>query len=213
MSTINDTKHKLTDKEIVTSADSDDTIFVNIDGAVKQIAIKDALQVEGGIAERVTAVESEVDELNSNLGTKMRKDEPVFAGRMHSTSFTNGNSQVIHTGEDNKMYVGNGTVELFLEGSGKSIGLNDLSTRINALTDQGDQYYITRMYINSNGGLTIELKDGTSRGVNINKLIETFVTENGDAYQITMIYVTVDGKLEVWTKDGSKYQIPMTKIR
>lgn len=67
MPSINDTKHKLTDKEIVTSADSDDTIFVNIDGAVKQIAIKDALQVEGGIADRVTAVESDVDELNSNL--------------------------------------------------------------------------------------------------------------------------------------------------
>lgn len=67
MPAINDTKHKLTDKEIVTSADSDDTIFVNIDGAVKQIAIKDALQVEGGIADRVTAVEGEVDELNSNF--------------------------------------------------------------------------------------------------------------------------------------------------
>lgn len=81
MPNINDTKHKLTDKEIVTSADSGDTIFVNIEGAVKQITIKDALQVEGGIADRVAAVESEVDELNSKLmlGSNVQSVSPSLS--------------------------------------------------------------------------------------------------------------------------------------
>lgn len=82
MPSINDTKHKLTDKEIVTSVDSDDTIFVNIDGAVKQIAIKDALQVEGGIDARVTAVESDVDELNSTLNTKISGLKTGYSDRV-----------------------------------------------------------------------------------------------------------------------------------
>lgn len=59
-------------------------------------------------------------------------------------------------------------IEIFYDDLILNSNLEDIDIlKINALTNQGDGYYITRMYINVNGALVIELKDGTHTVVDI----------------------------------------------